>query len=582
VGWNDKGTIINCYSTANVTGNSTIGGLVGKNTGGCNMEECRYGTISNCYSSGSVLGSSYVGGLVGENGSYATVSNCYATSSVSANSSVGGLVGSNGDTVSNSFWDIETSGQTTSAGGTPKTTAEMQDPNTFMEAGWDFVGQPDGPHDIWAEPDDGGYPILWWQLSPLPPLPTFSGGAGEPNNPYRLSTVADLNRIGHNPRLMAAHFKLINDIDLTGTECFLIGSNLFPFAGVFDGNGKKIYNFSNTPADTHYIGLLRYVDGPNAEIKDMRLINPDVDGDYNVGSLVGQLSDGTITNCYVWGGSVTGKGNVGGLTGINNGTITNCISSSSVTGRSSIGGLAGTNNGTITNCYSTGSVEGNWGVGGLVGYNHSDSTIISCYSTGSVTGGECVGGFVGCNSWDSTITNCYAIGSVAGMQEVAGLVGRNRSTITNCYSTGSVSGTTDFGGLIGYDNNGSYTKCFWDSDINPDVNGIGNVTDPNVIGESTTNMQAESTFTDAGWDFTTPVWKMNCEGMSYPKLSWWQPVLGDFLCPDGVDMRDFAVLAAQWGQPPAEPSADIAPNGGDNIVDRFDLAALVDNWLAGK
>jgi hypothetical protein len=46
-------------------------------------------------------------------------------------------------------------------------------------------------------------------------------------------------------------------------------------------------------------------------------------------------------------------------------------------------------------------------------------------------------------------------------------------------------------------------------------------------------------------------------------------------------MRDFAVLAAQWRLPPAEPSADIAPNGGDNIVDRFDLAALFDNWLTG-
>jgi hypothetical protein len=46
-------------------------------------------------------------------------------------------------------------------------------------------------------------------------------------------------------------------------------------------------------------------------------------------------------------------------------------------------------------------------------------------------------------------------------------------------------------------------------------------------------------------------------------------------------MRDFAVLAAQWRLPPAEPSADIAPNGGDNIVDRFDLAAMADNWLKG-
>ena len=56
--------------------------------------------------------------------------------------------------------------------------------------------------------------------------------------------------------------------------------------------------------------------------------------------------------------------------------------------------------------------------------------------------------------------------------------------------------------------------------------------------------------TSAGWDFVTiPAWKMNCEGMSYPKLSWWQPMLGDFGCPDGVDMRDCVVLAEQARRP---------------------------------
>ena len=57
-------------------------------------------------------------------------------------------------------------------------------------------------------------------------------------------------------------------------------------------------------------------------------------------------------------------------------------------------------------------------------------------------------------------------------------------------------------------------------------------------------------FTSAGWNFVTiPVWKMNCEGMSYPKLSWRQPMLGDFGCPDGVNMRDFVVLAEQARRP---------------------------------
>ena len=72
-----------------------------------------------------------------------------------------------------------------------------------IDAGWDFVGAPGGPSDIWAEPDGTGYPVLWWQLSPLPELPTFSGGMGEPDDPYLISTADELNSIGHNPRLMA-------------------------------------------------------------------------------------------------------------------------------------------------------------------------------------------------------------------------------------------------------------------------------------------------------------------------------------------------------------------------------------------
>jgi hypothetical protein len=35
-------------------------------------------------------------------------------------------------------------------------------------------------------------------------------------------------------------------------------------------------------------------------------------------------------------------------------------------------------------------------------------------------------------------------------------------------------------------------------------------------------------------------------------------------------------------QPPGVPSADIAPPGGDGIVDMNDLGLLVDNWLWGK
>ena len=154
----NKGTVSNSYSSSNVNGRFGIGGLVGDN----------WGSVSNSYSTGSVTVTEFkVGGLVGFN--FGTVSNSYSTGSVSGSDEyVGGLVGDNyHDTVSNSFWDTETSGQATSDGGTGKTTAEMQDINTFSGAAWDIsaVANPSthNPSYTWNIVDDRTYPFLGWQ-----------------------------------------------------------------------------------------------------------------------------------------------------------------------------------------------------------------------------------------------------------------------------------------------------------------------------------------------------------------------------------------------------------------------------------
>jgi hypothetical protein len=57
---------------------------------------------------------------------------------------------------------------------------------------------------------------------------------------------------------------------------------------------------------------------------------------------------------------------------------------------------------------------------------------------------------------------------------------------------------------------------------------------------------------------------------------------GDLDIDCDVDFTDFAILASQWLEVPGEPSADIAPPGGDGIVNMNDLGLLVDSWLWGK
>ena len=190
--------------------------------------------------------------------------------------------------------------------------------------------------------------ILWWELSPWPALPSFSGGTGEANDPYLIATAPELNRIGHNPRLMERHFRLINDIDVSGLNIWSIGSSkAFPFAGVFNGNGHEISNFSWDSNGTDYIGLFSYVNGQDAEIKELGLIDPNIAAGTGtlVGSLVGQIDRGSITNCYAEGGSVSGSGGwedgVGGLVGLISDPIdSNCHAAVCKVSRScNVGGL---------------------------------------------------------------------------------------------------------------------------------------------------------------------------------------------------------------------------------------------------
>jgi hypothetical protein len=125
------------------------------------------GTITNSYATGSVTGQNSTGGLVGYNDEHSTITNSYATGSVTGSSNTGGLVGyRHHGTITASFWDTQTTGQLTSAGGIAMNTRRMKTKNTFTDAGWDFVGEvTNGTKDIWRMCDDDvNYPLLWRQF----------------------------------------------------------------------------------------------------------------------------------------------------------------------------------------------------------------------------------------------------------------------------------------------------------------------------------------------------------------------------------------------------------------------------------
>ncbi len=448
----------------------------------------------------------------------------------------------------------------------------------------------------------------------------YGGGAGTPDDPYLIYTAEQMNEIGTDSQNIDKHFKLMNDIDLggyTGADFNTIGTSFGNcFSGVFDGNGKRIHNFTYTSGDRDYIGLFGFVRGENALIKNLGLIDAHIEagtGD-NVGSLVGQLDRGAaVRGCYARGGSVSGNNSVGGLAGhVSEGTITYCYSTASVSGRSDVGGLTGwcyvhvwpsnnpmsqsglTSTYVISNCYSTGSVSGRIFVGGLVGHNW-DGTITNCYSIGNVSGkdedsGWRLGGLVGYNH-QGTIANCYSTGNVSGFFEAGGLIGGSRDgTIIDCYSTGVVTGTREVGGLVGGNSEGTVSTCFWDRQRSGLNNMCGEQStaagcdDGN--GRTTAQMQRGGTFLEAGWDFVNEtangsedVWSI-CEGVDYPKLDW-QFIKGDFNGDYRVNFVDFALFAEQW----QSSDGGFLPCGGadltnDGKVGFDDLKELARNWLA--
>ncbi len=381
----EYGKVTNCYAAGSVTiedSGRTLGGLVGT---------CLTGIITGCYATGSVSGSWELGGLVGSLLIGSKITNCYAVGRVSSSTNSansGGLVGTIDREyiwVNGCFWDVETSSLSRSAAGIGLATAQMQDIETYQNAGWDFAGyRTDGISDIWRMSEGGGCPELTTFSEGY--QPHILAGAGTPEDPYQIATAEDLGVIFRYD--LSSCYKLIDDIDLSGITW---ATALIPrFDGIFDGNGHRITNLTIHSSTTDFgIGLFGSIQ-VNGWVKNLGLENVSItagDDSFRIGGLGGS-NWGYITCCYVSGSiSVAGESwDVGGLVGFNHGDIIYCYTTCSIFhGHNTklIGGLVGSNYGKITQCFASGSMvsEGDsTELGGLVGSNaQPDYFINSCF-----------------------------------------------------------------------------------------------------------------------------------------------------------------------------------------------------------
>jgi filamentous hemagglutinin family protein len=471
------GTISQTYSTAAVSGHNYIGGLIGNNY--------VFGFVTRSYATGAVNGNFAVGGFAGSSDSGITLS--YATGAVNGAMQVGGFIGtayggggiinhnwssgavsggnaggfagnSDDGTIANSYWDIGTSGQAGSQGGSGLTTVQAR--NSFYYAGFDFTND-------------------WYQNSDMRPIGRWEA-ARPVNGVATISNLHQLQLINFN---LAGRYVLAGDLDASATgsgnatsgiwgdEGFVsIGNSADKFTGDFNGNGHVISGLTIS-RNGNYGGLFGYIDYTGS-VEQIGLIGASVTGLAYIGALAGQ-NDGTISRAYATG-VVNGDSFVGGLVGGGLGSIEESFATADVSASGSMGGgLIGSNGGRVDRSYATGNVSGWDSLGGLVGY-----------STG-------------------TITDSYSIGAVSGAANVGGLVGYNRGDVARAYASGAVSGgagTT--GGLIGNYASGTLQSLYWDTATAAQAIGSGST--GGIVGLTAAQMTDPMT-SFAGFDFDN-VW----------------------------------------------------------------------------
>ncbi|MCL2100284.1 MAG: hypothetical protein FWH22_01050 [Fibromonadales bacterium] len=312
-------------------------------------------------------------------------------------------------------------------------------------------------------------------------------GTGTENDPFTIGSATTLryagrgndNPAGYKEWTLSAHYKLTADITLT-SEWTPIGhwnstSDYAYFNGTFDGNNKTITGIANTNTIEfiQYRGMFVYID-TDGIVKNLALKNVNIKSKGSALGGIAGVNHGTILNSSVTGIVEGNADYVGGVVGLNYGKLSNCHVDGNVENldsyQGSVGGVAGRNEGTLENCYATGSVEGQsqeGGSGGVVGNNLGK--VSNSYAIGNVKGAYLVGGVVGRNQSGvqiAVIENCYATGSVEGENVVGGILGLNGGgTVENCYATGSVKGNTRVGGVAGQ-HNGTIKNC---AALNPSI-----------------------------------------------------------------------------------------------------------------
>lgn len=365
---------------------------------------------------------------------------------------------------------------------------------------------------------------------------TEDQGDGSVDYPLGITDCAGLQDIDLD---LTAYYKLLNNIDCTGTTFTPIGDEANPFTGNFQGNGYTVSNIGISNDTLEATGLFSMTDG--ATISSLRIIDSNVgntstSGNYSIGGVVGIatdtiLQDITSDNLVV---APTESGSISGYTG------------------GLVGVALGTSN--ISKSYFAGSTTGlNNGTGGIAGILSDSSIVSNSYSDGIISGESHVGGLVGLINSTAVIANSYTAITFEGDPIYSGgIVGSafDSASIEYSFSVANMQGvniTGSVGGIVGDAANPtvSITDTYFDESLAGRANckGTGDATvscvttsDPNYFLGNDTNGPL------AIWSQGNP-WNLHEEGM-LPTFS-----IGSAVCDDPPSQSESTLLfGCDWGR----------------------------------
>ena len=335
-------------------------------------------------------------------------------------------------------------------------------------------------------------------------------GEGTEQNPYLIRNANEFiyfaQKVNDGESYDNKFFLLTTSIDLSYYEWTPIGGlidttslddvSLKPmFNGNFNGGNHTVYNVISEYDDKGAVGLFGSL-GENGVISNLNVGTGEIKGRLLVGGLVG-VNYGTIINCSnslkVTAESYNGEdenGNYsGGITGWNEttGKIIGCSNSRDITSTNGnnnwnggwAAGIAGYSKGDISDSKNSGYIYAkHYRAGGIVG-TFSLGTIENCENTGDVySGWRGAGGIVAYCSNGGEIYNCKNYGRIyAPLDDAGGIAGDvngdssntgSRSILKDCENNGLVQ--TDrrgFAGITGWleGKNDVIENCVNNSDI---------------------------------------------------------------------------------------------------------------------